>query len=56
MFKSVLLPEPLGPITARFSPEANSSEIPRRTTSGSPRVGNSLVTFSTINRLMAVAQ
>ena len=47
MFSSVLLPEPLGPTIARFSPASNASETSRSTTSGSPRVGNSLLTFST---------
>jgi len=52
---NVLLPEPLGPTIARFSPGASVSETPDSTRSGSPGVGYSLTIESTFNSVAVAA-
>src|SRR6478736_4406119 len=44
---NVLLPEPLGPRMATFSPRPSNNDTPERTRSGSAGVGYSFATFST---------
>ena len=44
----MLLPDPLGPSTARFSPTERASDTPRSTSSDSARVGYCLVICSTV--------
>src|SRR5215471_5227815 len=56
MCRSVLLPDPDGPMTATAAPRSNLKLAPRRTESVPPRVGYSFDTLSTTSDIAVSVQ